>query len=149
MISQTFRPSWSQISDSSLAKAILTSRKAFSASLTNSAERSSVSSSSPLVRVRYRAAARTAARGVAPPTTRALVASSSSVRPGMTRSGEYTTSMSTSASGRPGAGSLRSGRAAAMRAIISRVAPTGEVDSSTTSAPGLNRGAIASAAANT
>src|SRR5262249_18231966 len=79
MTDQTSMPSVSRTSDSSLAKATLTSRKAFSTSFDSSATRAVVSRIGPTRKDPYSSLARPALRRSSPPRTRALSVSSRSV----------------------------------------------------------------------
>ena len=137
----------SQIIDSSLAYAMFTSRYEFSASFAISALVASESWISPRQNTRYNSAARSAHAGVSPPMTLLFSTISTMRRPGRTRSGQCATWMSGLSF--TSFGKVRSGRAAASRRLSSSVVPGGEVDSSTTTAPGRSWGAIESAAAQT
>ena len=75
--------------ESSLAKAILTSRNEFSVSLHISAVRALVSMHSPLTKVRYNSIAAFEHRGVIPPIIRSLLINSCNTLPGKTRSGQW------------------------------------------------------------
>ena len=130
-----------------MAKAILTSRKAFSVSLTSSAVAAVVGTHSPRTKMRYSSAARSAQRGVRPPMTRSFSTSSTSTRPGSTRSGQC--AICTSAASPAWCGKVRSPRKSASQWDICSVVPTGEVDSSTTRLPRASTGAMASVAART
>ena len=119
--SQTSMSSSWQIIDSSLAKAMFTSRNEFSTSLAISAVRRLVSRISPWQKVSYSPFAASAAAREDPPTIRSLVTSSVITLPGSTRSGQCANSRVPA--------SARSGRTSWITAAIRSVAPGGEVDS--------------------
>ena len=144
--SHTLISSLSQIMESSLTKAMFTSRKEFSVSLHISAVRALVIMQSPFTKVLYKATACFEHFEVMPPIMRSFSINSRITWPGRTRSGQWAIRISESS---PFCwGKLKSGRSAASQADICSVAPTGEVDSKITKSPFFKTGAMALLAAS-
>lgn len=92
--SQTLIPSFSQMIESSLVKAMLTSRKLFSVSLRISDVRAVAVMQSASTKILYKAFACPEHLGVKPPMTRSSETSSRNTYPGKTRLGQCATQMS-------------------------------------------------------
>ena len=138
--SHAFTPSSSLIFASSLASAILTSRKVFSISLHISAVVDVVRSISPSTMLSYTSFTASEDFSLIPPTIRLFVRSSSITLPGRIRSGECATSSSSPIS-RPVSLSMGS--------IRSSTVLGGDVDSSTTMLPFFTQGTTALVADST